>query len=215
MAVENRDAYELVQPILVSTEGSHEDTVIAAAIACVTAWRADWEHESWNEWLASPFAKSVRRIKPVKLSRILEDLPEGAAVAHINYATAVAYRPMRMDEFPDEVRRAQVSGTDFARSGWSVLEEHQWVNEAREDRVLLVVNPELHETMTTGKQAAQAAHALLALALQDNDIDISNVRIVRALTPEIFADVVKHARAVIQDAGRTEIEPGSITFVAI
>lgn len=215
MAVENRDAYELVQPILVSTEGSHEATVIAAALACVTAWREDKNEPCWDEWLSQPFAKSVRRMKPAKLARLLTEQPAGSAVAHVNNATALAYRPMLMADFPAEVARAQVSGTDFPREKWPVLEAHEWVWEIRDNRTLLVVNPELDDTMSTGKQAAQAAHALLGLALTDDSIILSNVRVVRALTPEIFADAVKHARVVIQDAGRTEIKPGSVTFVAL
>jgi hypothetical protein len=209
---------EYVQPVLVSSAGSHEDTVLASAKAVVALWREDREDSCWVEWLSGPFTKTVRRVKPARLTRIVSETDQPTSIVAMNESIAVAFRPMPMNEFPPDVGRAQVSGTDFPRSGWDVLTADK-VTQFPFDVTVLVVSPSLEEAMSTGKTSAQAAHALLALCLRSDEanasVDLTRVVIMQAESQALFDELKVTARAWIRDAGRTEIEPGSITFLAL
>lgn len=200
---------ELVQAILVSTAGGHEDTVVAAACASVGAWLSSREDPRWATWLSGPFAKTVRRVKPARLASVAAAY--GLDVVEFGSAAAVAFAPARYDEFAREVAQAQVSGTDFARAG-------SWSAPAAPDAVTLLLNPDLAPAMSTGKTAAQAAHALMAHLLgspSPDPVPPQRLAVVVPASMAAFDQAAAAARVVIADSGRTEIEPGSVTFVVV
>lgn len=208
---------DLVQPILVhKNSGSHLDVVVAVAQASVGAWMAS-KHipecaERWDKWLSGPFTKTVRRADQKTLEALFweaetvvsgEDGPEGAAIA-------MAFLPMSPQEFPKEIKRAQVSGLNRPRIHLPFL-KNPHITYPR-----VVVDEALE--MSTGKTAAQVAHGVFAWALRRPEwihewwiegmpIDVYET--------DRFDCVAKRSDLIVRinDAGRTEVEPGSLTVV--
>ena len=203
-----------IQPILVARGGSHEDTVVAAAVASVQAWLSAPEALSWDPWLGSAFAKTVRRARPVEIEKATPFL---AARVEIGSAVAAAGAPFPTDGLPPEITKTQVTGTDFERTG-------SWPTPAEvgaDECPVLVLNA--GAGMSTGKCAAQAAHGLFGWALTISgdarsawQADGCPVAIQEAEGEEWRALATKppHQAVVIRDAGYTEIAPGTATVIA-
>lgn len=190
----------LVQPIAVQRSGTHEQVVVAAAKASVAAWLNTPDLPAWGLWLTTAFTKTVRRARPAELRRA-NDL----AVVEVTVGDAVAcgFVPYPEDALPVPVKRMQVSGTNMERTGdWPV----------DSGGPVLVPNPTVE--MSTGKTAAQAAHALFLWALQqpmDRVRDWHAAGLPFQVQETGGFDEVDSVVAV-RDAGRTEISPGTETF---
>lgn len=194
-----------VQPIVVCVDENttHEDTVVAAMLASVGAWRADLASETpdpaWDAWFAGAFTKVVRRAKPAVFRKLT-----GGHLTMFGTAGALAFTPMPAGTLPKELSRLQVSGTELHRScspfnGSGV--------------VTVIVNKSLG--LTTGKTCAQAAHALLGFALTHPDVDVTGVSFAEVPEDRFVKIAAIHSDAtVIVDAGRTETEPGTATAIA-
>ena len=221
----HRDEY--VQPIMLRRTGTHEDAVTAAAAASVTAYANDPTNPAWDIWLAQPFAKSVRRAKPAVFARLAADAP--AVVDYgPEHAAAAAYAPIPADSLPRELAKLQVSGTDLPREGWEPMPHTP-------RGPILITDEDL--PLTTGKACAQAAHALFAWTLRNHGQRTITEWLTRkpstfrddlaawhaagspfhvtAVPHDVFLNMTERAPVVIRDAGRTEIEPGTVTFIAI
>jgi len=208
-----------VQPILVTKTGSHLATVRAAAMASVLAFLGSRELPSWQEWLAGPFTKTVRRTSTGKLeaAAAADQVTARVAVADADgtVSMAVAYAPSRYSQLPREVVKAQVSGTDLARTADQPEPGpfEVWVQ----------------ESLTTGKASAQAAHAAwiwMLHRLQDNPEQVQEwaalgapftVRLTDAAT--LAAAEAEHAHdsayGFVRDAGFTEVAPRTLTAAAV
>lgn len=205
----------LLQPIVVRRTGTHEDMVTAAARASVAAWMACPEDPAWEPWLAGSFGKSVRRARPIEVEKAREFMVSCVAVGE---AEAFAGLPVSRENMPAPVSKMQVSGTDAPRA-------EKWSSravDAGSDVVEPFMSINLGAKMTTGKTCAQAAHGLLGWALrQDPEVLTSWAAAgmpfrVGEFNAEDFANFVKHARSgdvIIQDAGHTEVEPGTTTVI--
>ena len=190
----------LVQAILVSKAGSHEEMIEAVARASLKAYR-EGEGERWREWLAGRFTKSVRR-SGRDLAEVQRQI--GGVLVKVGFATALAMTPMRYEEMPKLLREAQVQGTNRPRGG-------AWP--ADEQGLRLTVNGDLD--MSTGKAAAQVAHGLLAWWLQASEGERQHWQdqgeglwILEVSQPTM---AMMHGHVSIHDAGLTEIEAGSLT----
>lgn len=206
----------LLQPIVVRRTGTHEDMVTAAARASVAAWMACPDDPAWEPWLAGSFGKSVRRARPVEVEKAREFMVASVAVGE---AEAFAGLPVTREEMPAPVRKLQVSGTNAPRVGWpkpvtATQDPFGFV------RPWMVIN--MGANMTTGKTCAQAAHGLLGWALHQDDAVLDEWGAagmpfnVSEHDGEQFDNLVKHSRAsdvIIQDAGHTEVEPGTTTVL--
>ena len=189
-----------VQAIAV-VPGTHENTIAAAAIASALAYLSG-EGDAWQEWMTGGFTKSVRRIRrPIEETKVVRDSGMIRSF-RVGDATAYAYAPMPYENFPPHLRGMQVSGLDRTRTG---------ADTAGEKHPLIILNHQLE--MTTGKAAAQAAHALVlwADALPASDADAwaadPGVRIGAGAL-----DLLPEAGSItIRDHGLTEIDPGSHT----
>ena len=112
-------------------------------------------------------------------------------------------------ELPKLLAKLQVSGTQLPAGA-----------PLPPQPLTIVLNASLE--MSTGKAAAQAAHALLAWVLESKVATVSAwagagfpVGIVELPAKEFRKGARKAAGPVIQDAGRTEIEPGSTTAYVV
>ncbi|SPL90136.1 unnamed protein product [[Actinomadura] parvosata subsp. kistnae] len=150
--------------------------------------------------------KVVRRARGAEWRRAVA-LP-GRTIEH-RTAEVRVHPPVPLDDWPRDLARLQVSGTELTDTaapgpaGPPVL----WANPALE--------------MSAGKAMAQAGHAA-QLAWWASDAGeraawrerglSASVR--TAATPAEFEAMVAAGLPVVRDAGFTEIEPGSCTFVA-
>lgn len=221
--------FEYVQPIMLLVDkenpADHSDAISAAALASVHVYANDTSADpAWDEWLSGPFAKSVRRASAKDFDKVLAGFdPSDYSTFRVGRARAAAFRPVLATAMPKPLARLQVSGTELP-----ALNAHaagRWVP-------TIVLNGGLG--MSTGKAAAQGAHALFLYYL-DNRGDPSywlspEARVIVApgeATEGLsgFEDVLARVRAVqerggcvppsvITDAGRTEIAAGSVTAFA-
>ncbi len=199
---------ELVQAIVVvEREGlTHEHVVRDVANLSVFALLIQYRMSclqntpidpNWEAWLNGSFTKTVRRLKPklayklkgFVVSRGLDDEREMAA-----------YAPMRYDELPAVVKRAQVAGLDLPRTNQPLHPQAP---------IQIHINP--HIEMTTGKTAAQAAHGLMAWVLKQGLDTYTPGNIPFGLSySENFDDI--EAEVDIIDAGYTELPPQTLTI---
>jgi peptidyl-tRNA hydrolase len=115
-----------------------------------------------------------------------------------------------VDEVPAELFKLQVSGTDF--------EDTEELPPVQPGTPVLWLNPALE--MSSGKAMAQCGHAaqLAWWALSDSarkewqaaDFALA----VRTATPTQWTELLRTDLPVVQDAGFTEIAPGSKTVIA-
>lgn len=198
----------LLQPIVVRRTGTHEDMVVAAARASVAAWLADPENPAWTPWLAGSFGKSVRRARPVEVEKVREFM---LASVKVGDAEAFAGLPVSRAEMATAIAKLQVSGTDAERSGWPELLPIEGPH--------LLVN--VDAGMTTGKTCAQVAHGLFGWALLQDQSALAAWAeaglpfAVSELSQRAFNAARPDAVVVIEDAGHTEVDPGTATVLAI
>ena len=199
---------ELVQPIILLVDRDSpcaEDRGIAvAALASVSALMANPRHPYWRPWAQGAFAKSVRRADAKMFAKVAAEFPEHA-LAELGAAKALGFAPMQADSLPKRIAKLQVSGTTLPAG-----------DSGNPTSVRIALNHDLG--MSTGKAAAQAAHALFAWVLEGKPADVDRWRAdgcrisVERLGSKEFAAQSRAASApVIHDAGRTEITPGSAT----
>ena len=207
---------EWVQPIVVDSTGTHLDTIKAVALASMRVYleTAEADLASWDTWLSGAFTKSVRRAKPALFEKLANPAVGIAARVEIAGSRALAYRPIRYADLPRELSRLQVSGTDFTRLTSDPLPDRL----TAQSPVAVVVS----EDLTTGKAAAQAAHALFAWVLDARPRARAAWLAQPAATSVTLAspDRVKvlsggRGAVPIHDNGYTEVEPGTLTAVAV
>lgn len=203
----------LVQAIAV-VPGTHFETIAAVATAsAIAACQRRGDPEDWQAWFGQSFTKTVRRAKRPSQIGPLEADPLVVERFEVGGARAFAYAPMDYCEFPAHLRRLQVAGLDIDRSLDS--DQNYWrsghgPHSAQLDPTV-VINESV--SMSTGKSAAQVAHALVAWtqALP------GPARIKWMTSPALnllvgdLDSVPKEHSITIRDNGLTEINPGTAT----
>lgn len=190
-----------VQPIFIlqSPEATHEDAVIAAARASVKAHSDFPEDPNWSPWLSNTFTKTVRRARPNKFNKLVEEL--GAEPVRVGTARAVAGAPRLYKDFTKTMNSAQVSGTNFPRSeGFVSLDSIVLLD------FILCSNHDLG--MTTGKECAQVAHAAWMAHLRGIDSWFY-----MSLPSEDFNTLYESGLFVVRDNGLTEFNGPTNTVV--
>ena len=204
----DRDPGELVQPIILRIDkedpSSEDEGLSAVARAAVIAYLQDPQNPDWQQWASQAFAKSVRRANPKMFAKVLEMFPE-QMVSEVGKAQAVGLPPLPAADLPKLIAKLQVSGTQLPKA-----------DEVLDAKINIVLNKSLE--MSTGKAAAQAAHALFAWLTEAPAESVeawlqSHAPVgIRHLPRKDFEQLSRQAAGpVIQDAGRTDIEPGSVT----
>ena len=158
-------------------------------------------------WADARIRKVVRRARGAAWERALT-LP-GITVVHRSAEIRV-YPPVPVDDWPPDLARLQVAGTD--------LEDPAPPGEPGAKTPVLWLNPEL--PMTAGKAMAQAGHAAQLAWWRlgprarsewgELDFDLA----VRTAAPQRWAELVHSGLPVVRDGGFTEVAPGSCTVVA-
>jgi len=208
---------ELVQQIAVSNSGSHSDVVCAVARASAKLLLAEFDHPQMQAWLSGRFTKTVRRGSFAKVDALAESIvPNATAGVGLlgddlseSIVRAVAFLPMARDEVPPALGKLRVADFNRPHDGnWSEMNAGP----------SLFVNGDVE--MSTGKTAAQVAHALCAWLLRLPPggrlrwlhSDGTAFR-VREVSGDEFDEDAKRAQVVIRDAGLTEVESGTATVL--
>jgi peptidyl-tRNA hydrolase len=207
-------ALPLVIRVERATPPARTDALEGAALAVLRFLSDPRVTEADGEWAAAARAwedarirKVVRRARGAAWERA-STLP-GITVVH-GSAEIRVYPPVPVDEWPAELARLQVTGTD--------LDDPRAPEEPAGGTPVLWMNPEL--PMTAGKAMAQAGHgAQLAWwelsahsrrEWQDDDFSLA----VRVAGKEQWAELLASGLPVVTDGGFTEVAPGSATVVA-
>jgi peptidyl-tRNA hydrolase len=185
----------------------------AAAIAVVRLLDDDrsgpggpWQRRV-ARWDGGPIRKVVRRARGVRWEAVAE-LPH-LRVTHRGAAVR-AFPPAPLDHVPDVLARLQVGGTDLPDPG----------NPGPPVPGGLVVAVTRARPLTTGKAAAQSAHAAhlawrsLPAGLLERWRETGFVVRVLALDAVAWARAVPAAPIQVRDAGYTEVPAGTVTAVA-
>jgi peptidyl-tRNA hydrolase len=163
--------------------------------------------EAMRNWQDARIRKVVRRARGAEWRRA-SALP-GITVTG-ETAEVRVFPPVPLDEVPRDLAKLQVTGTD--------LEDPEPPGAPDPAEPVLWVNPGL--TMSTGKTMAQVGHAAQLAWWELSDADRkawSADRFglsVRIAAPTRWRTLLTSGLPVVQDAGFTEVEPGSYTVVA-
>jgi peptidyl-tRNA hydrolase len=156
-------------------------------------------------WQDARIRKVVRRARGAEWRRA-EALP-GITVRGTTAEVRV-FPPVPLDAVPKDLAKLQVTGTDFEDPDELPTPEAP----------VLWINPGL--TMSSGKAMAQCGHAAhlawLALSAQARkEWATADFRLaVRTATPTHWQTLLTTGLPVVQDAGFTEVAPGSRTVIA-
>jgi peptidyl-tRNA hydrolase len=196
-------------------EGAARAVLYFLADPRVTQDDGEWA-AAVRAWETGRIRKVVRRARGAAWQRALA-LP-GITVRH-RTAEVRVYPPVPVDDWPPDLARLQVSGTE--------LEESEPPGEVPAGTAVLWLNPEL--PMTAGKAMAQVGHAAqlawwrleprVRSEWKDRDFDLA-VRPAgfcqqESTAPaERWAELVASGLPVVRDGGFTEVAPGSCTVVA-
>jgi hypothetical protein len=193
-----------VMAIVVGKGGEFRELVVAVALASA---RYDRRHAERIDplWRFERMAKSVRRAKKrPHLDRLVAE--EGGLEVVVGDARAIALHPVLYEDFPRLVADAQVStiGREAPEAPWS---------DGSAGRLHVALDGDLG--MSPGKSAAQAAHALMQLAQQHPEVELTAEEVALEVVPgDRFRELAKRPDAVVvQDAGFTEVDPDSRTAV--
>lgn len=144
---------EPVQAVLVPRTGTHLETIAAVARASIAVALHGGALTHWPDWERVGMPKTVRRVKAAahldQARAQAEADGVGWAAVPVRDGEVIAFAPIPQAEFGHRVRIAQVAELDL---------EREPAAPAAPDAVEVAVL----ESLSTGKAAAQAAHALWA-----------------------------------------------------
>ncbi|MEJ1106219.1 MULTISPECIES: peptidyl-tRNA hydrolase [unclassified Kribbella] len=186
------------------------ETAARAVLAILADERSAGEGE-WAEamraWQDARIRKVVRRARGAEWRRA-EALP-GITVTG-SAAEVRVFPPVPLDAVPKDLAKLQVTGTDF--------EDPAELPSVAADEPVLWINPGL--TMSSGKAMAQCGHAAhlawlaLSAAGRKEWVAADFALAVRTATPRHWNELLTSGLPVVQDAGFTEVAPGSRTVIA-
>ncbi|MGC4941038.1 aminoacyl-tRNA hydrolase [Kribbella sp. DT2] len=195
------------------------ETAARAVLAILADERSTGEGE-WAEamyaWQDARIRKVVRRARGIEWHRAealpgitVSSAPPAPAGERPPPAEVRVFPPVPLDEVPKDLAKLQVTGTDL---------EDDDLPPVTPGAPVLWVNPTLE--MSTGKTMAQVGHAAhltwwalsdaARQAWADDDFRLA----VRTASKDQWKQLLSSGLPVVQDAGFTEVEPGSRTVIA-
>lgn len=206
---------ELVLPFVIrierETPPARTDALEAAArgvLLMLTTDRVEW-HDAIAQWDGQRIRKVVRRARGAewRRARTVDGLDVLCGTAELR-----VYPPVPIDEWPSELARLQVGGTNLA--------DPVPLSEVPANTPLVLLSP--HAEMTAGKAMAQAAHAAqlgwrsLRRRPQRKWQQAGFPLAVRDATERQWQAAQRAGAPIVHDGGFTEVEPGTATalFVA-
>ncbi|MDJ0346848.1 peptidyl-tRNA hydrolase [Streptomyces sp. H10-C2] len=224
MTSTDRDAApQFVLPLVVHIEKDDPpartdalETAARAVLTLLSDERAagageDEDEGEWAEavrnWQDARIRKVVRRARGSEWRRA-EALP-GITVTG-NAAEVRVFPPVPLDGWPKDLAKLQVSGTD--------LDDPEPPPPAADEQPVLWMNPRLD--MSAGKAMAQAGHGAQLAWWELSDAERAAWRAagfplaVRTPSPARWSALTASGLPVVQDAGFTEVVPGSCTVVS-
>ena len=207
-------ALPLVIRVERATPPARTDALEAAARAVLAFLSDPRVADEGGEWFAATRAWEDARIRKVVRRARGAAWERAGALQGITVTQRTAqvrvYPPVPVDDWPADLARLQVSGTDF--------DDEEPADTPAVDTPVLWMNPEL--PITAGKAMAQAGHgAQLAWwglssrdrsEWQDRDFALA----VRVADPGRWGELIASGLPVVTDGGFTEVAPGSATVVA-
>jgi len=210
-------APQYVLPLVVrverATPPARTDALEAAALAVLTLLTDPRSHGDgdWagavTAWTDARIRKVVRRARGAEWRRA--EALDGITVTR-GGAEVRVFPPVPLDGWPRDLARLQVAGTD--------LTDPRPPPPPAPGLPVLWLNPDLE--MTAGKAMAQVGHAaqLGLAALDPGTADRWRAAgfplAVRTATRARWAELLRRDLPVVQDAGFTEVAPGTCTAVA-
>lgn len=192
-----------VQPIAVKPS-THFETIAAVAIASNLHFAAaDRSSEPWKSWLEKSYGKNVRNIRrPAEADR-LANMDGHRTEFTVGGATACAFAPLGYADFPVPLKKLQVTGLDLPRATGPFVVPGTI-------HPLVIISEDAR--MSTGKTAAQVAHAVMLWLLEQDEATVSRWTLSPGLSLICgsLAAAVGYGATVI-DNGHTELEPGTAT----
>lgn len=200
------DKNALVQVIAVKAD-NHIDAIKTVAIASALTLATIDPSEKLEKWLDTDYRKTVRKISKNSQLDEIKELPY-ATNFRKDSGNVYAFDLMTYDEMPKELRKLQVSGLDYKDKK---LPKKSKVN--KDFIPVIILNTDIEAT--TGKMAAQAAHALCKWVLETDPAIVSKwiTRPDCELIGVSFKELKPNKRdhILVKDNGLTEIKKGSIT----
>jgi hypothetical protein len=170
----------------------------AAAVRCVREFAGDPDLEAWRP---RP-GKVVLRARGGQWAELLDEEERKVVVGD-----AVAALPPRL-------RSERSALLERMQAMTSSLEPPADSADADPARLTYFVNPRIR--MSSGKTLAQIAHAAV-MAAETDAAWVANGCPARVVTPppELFAHLCASAEIKVEDAGLTEVAPGTVTVVTL
>ena len=201
---------ELVLPTVVRIERADPppriDALEAAArgvLLMLTADRPEWV-AAVRAWDGQRIRKVVRRARGAEWRRALT--VDGLDVVH-GAAELRVYPPIPVDDWPPELSRLQVGGTN--------LDQPTEPPAVPAGTPLVLLSP--HVELSAGKAMAQAAHAAqlgwrdVGRARRRRWLEAGLPVAVRDATPAAWDAAISRGAPVVHDGGFTEVAPGTAT----
>src|SRR5690606_12311713 len=110
----------------------------------------------WEKWLSGRFTKTVRRGTGAQMDAMRE---EAAAIITVGEVEVVGFAPLSYEDMPKALLKMQVANLDRPRGNNEISGRVHYTTGTPASPVVFV-NEDLG--MTTGKTAAQVAHAVMA-----------------------------------------------------
>ena len=200
------DKNALVQVIAVKAD-NHIDTIKTVAIASALTLATTDPSEKLEKWLDTDYRKTVRKVSKISQLDKIKELPY-ATNFRKDSGNVYTFDLMTYGEMPKELRKLQVSGLDYKDKK---LPKKSKVN--KDFIPVIILNTDIKAT--TGKMAAQAAHALCKWVLETDPAIVSKwiTRPDCELIGISFKGLKPNKRdhILVKDNWVTEIKKGSTT----
>lgn len=161
-----------------------------------------------EQWMNGRIRKLMKRVKPSQWDAVLNS-EIYHTVGTSGAAEVAVFRPVRLSEQPDVLRKAQMSGLEVKDVSPSKFED---------EAPVLTVYADENLQMSTGKLAAQVGHAVQLFLMYGNEYKIepwlesgASLSVERTDTLPLLDTV----DIIVRDAGFTEVPSGSVTVVAL